>query len=130
MANLRLRGDVLRVELGNSVDNIKLPNCSFIRIQHESVNFFCYYNPALLSFFNLIISIGVLLSTRDTNVFVCSSHKEAEEWRTVFWVTFVIYVVGMLLFCLLMSADQQPWANGHEGKKNGEREEIKMEEES
>ena len=92
--------------------------------------FFCYYNPALLSFFNLIISIGVLLSTRDTNVFVCSSHKEAEEWRTVFWVTFVIYVVGMLLFCLLMSADQQPWANGHEGKKNGEREEIKMEEES
>ena len=36
----------------------------------------------------------------------------------------------MLLFCLLMSADQQPWANGHERKKNGEREEIKMEEES
>ena len=95
-----------------------------------SIFFFCYYNPALLSFFNLIISIGVLLSTRDTIVFVCSSHKEAEEWRTVFWVTFVIYVVGMLLFCLLMSADQQPWANGYEGKKNGEREEIKMEEES
>jgi len=57
-------------------------------------------------------------------------NKEAEEWRTVFWVTFVIYVVGMLLFCLLMSAEQQPWANGGSSKNNGEREEMTMEEQS
>lgn len=56
--------------------------------------------------------------------------KKVEEWRTVFWVTFVIYFVGMLLFCTLMSADLQPWATGEAKPKQEENEDVGIEEQS
>ncbi|KAK2572965.1 Vesicular glutamate transporter 2 [Acropora cervicornis] len=57
-------------------------------------------------------------------------NKKVEEWRTVFWVTFVIYFVGTLLFCTLMSADLQPWATGEAKPKQEENEDVGMEEQS
>ena len=53
-----------------------------------------------------------------------------QEWRTVFWVTFIIYLVGMLLFCLLMSAEQQPWDGGNSNTKDGDDQEISLSEDS
>ena len=35
--------------------------------------------------------------------------QTAEEWRTVFWITFLIYVMGTLVFNTLMSGDRQEW---------------------
>lgn len=31
------------------------------------------------------------------------------EWRVVFWVTFVIFVVTTIIYCLWASGDLQPW---------------------
>lgn len=62
--------------------------------------------------------------------FIFLSLQKVEEWRIVFWVTFVIYVVGLLLFCFLMSADLQPWATGNGSLRHGGREEIDMGEQS
>lgn len=71
----------------------------------------------------------VFLSKVNMNIF-CFSLKKVEEWRTVFWVTFVIYFVGMLLFCTLMSADLQPWATGEASPKQEENEDVGIEEQS
>ena len=35
--------------------------------------------------------------------------QTVEEWRTVFWITFLIYVMGTLVFNTLMSGDRQEW---------------------
>lgn len=65
----------------------------------------------------------------EQDIFTFSLQK-VEEWRTVFWVTFVIYFVGMLLFCMLMSADLQPWATGDASSKQEENEDVGMDEQS
>lgn len=31
------------------------------------------------------------------------------EWRVVFWITFVIFAVTTLIYCLWASGDLQPW---------------------
>ncbi|EDO48724.1 predicted protein, partial [Nematostella vectensis] len=36
--------------------------------------------------------------------------KGTREWRTVFWITFFVYLVGAIVFCTFMSGDLQPWA--------------------
>ncbi|KAJ7378838.1 hypothetical protein OS493_020437 [Desmophyllum pertusum] len=35
--------------------------------------------------------------------------KTAREWRTVFWITFLLYVIGSIVFIALMTADRQKW---------------------
>ena len=37
------------------------------------------------------------------------SFQTVAEWRTVFWITFVIYVIGTIVFNTLMTADRQEW---------------------
>jgi len=39
-----------------------------------------------------------------------TENKLRSEWNTVFWITFVIYAVGTLLYCLLCSGEAQYWA--------------------
>ena len=44
-----------------------------------------------------------------SSAFVFFPLQRAQEWQTVFWVTFLLYAVGTLAFCLLISADRQQW---------------------
>ena len=46
--------------------------------------------------------------------------QTAQEWRTVFWITFVVYSIGTCLFCLLMSGERQLWASGHSQENRSE----------
>ena len=53
--------------------------------------------------------------------------QTAGEWRIVFWITAVVYVVGIVIFGLLVSGELQPWAETNkdddkddkEGKNDG-----------
>ena len=36
--------------------------------------------------------------------------QKRSEWVTVFWITFGIYLIGTVLFCLLLSGEAQHWA--------------------
>lgn len=39
-----------------------------------------------------------------------TENKLRSEWNTVFWITFIVYAVGTLLYCLLCSGDAQYWS--------------------
>lgn len=46
------------------------------------------------------------------------------EWRIVFWITFVLFVVTTILYDIFASGEIQPWneppnSNQHNGKTNG-----------
>lgn len=45
------------------------------------------------------------------------SQASLEEWRTVFWVTFVIYVVTTFGFCIGASGEIQLWNYPKEWKE-------------
>ena len=45
--------------------------------------------------------------------------QTAGEWRIVFWITAIVYIIGIVIFGLLVSGDLQPWAQ-HEDKKEEE----------
>lgn len=34
-----------------------------------------------------------------------------KEWRVVFWVTFVVFVVTTIIYCIWASGELQPWNN-------------------
>lgn len=42
------------------------------------------------------------------------------EWNTVFWITFGIYAVGSLLYCLMLSGEAQHWAIDDDNDENDE----------
>lgn len=45
------------------------------------------------------------------------------EWRVVFWVTFVVFVVTTIIYCIWASGEIQPWNTPGESKQfieNGE----------
>jgi len=35
--------------------------------------------------------------------------QTAGEWRTVFWITFLFYLIGSIVFNMLMKTDRQEW---------------------
>ena len=35
----------------------------------------------------------------------------------MFWLTFVVYLVMVVLYCIFVSGEKQPWANGETGKQ-------------
>ena len=37
------------------------------------------------------------------------SLQTAAEWRTVFWLTFLFYIAGAVVFVTLMRAERQEW---------------------
>jgi len=41
---------------------------------------------------------------------ILTENKKASEWQIVFWITFVIYIVGSILYSLLCSGEAQPWS--------------------
>lgn len=50
---------------------------------------------------------------------IVTPNKTAGEWRIVFWITAIVYIIGIVIFGLLVSGDLQPWAQ-HEDKKDDE----------
>lgn len=38
--------------------------------------------------------------------------QTAAEWQVVFWITAIIYGVGVIFFFFAVSGDKQPWADG------------------
>jgi len=50
------------------------------------------------------------LSINETLVFfIFLFLQTAGEWRTVFWITFLFYLIGSIVFNKLMKADRQEW---------------------
>jgi hypothetical protein len=43
-----------------------------------------------------------------------------QQWRTVFWIVFGVFVVTNLLFVLMASGEIQPWNNTSTMKQGGE----------
>lgn len=39
-----------------------------------------------------------------------TSHKKQEEWRIVFWITLIVYVIAVIFYSWLASGERQPWA--------------------
>ncbi|XP_028414169.1 vesicular glutamate transporter 2-like [Dendronephthya gigantea] len=37
--------------------------------------------------------------------------KDPEEWKIVFWITLIIYVVTSIIYAILVSGTKQPWAD-------------------
>ncbi|XP_031560803.1 vesicular glutamate transporter 1-like [Actinia tenebrosa] len=62
---------------------------------------------------------------------IITPNKTASEWRVVFWITFIVYIIGIVLFGLLVSGDKQPWAteNDEESDKDTEKGEEKKKDE-
>lgn len=38
--------------------------------------------------------------------------QKQEEWKIVFWITFIVYVVTVVLYCIMCSGTKQSWAGG------------------
>jgi len=49
-----------------------------------------------------------------------TENKLRSEWNTVFWITFVIYAVGSLLYCLMLSGEAQHWAIDDDDSDSGD----------
>ncbi|XP_031560826.1 uncharacterized transporter slc-17.2-like isoform X2 [Actinia tenebrosa] len=55
-----------------------------------------------------------------------TAEKKASEWRTVFWITLAVYIVGAVLFCAFMSGEVQPWAGGQLKESAAKKQEVKL----
>jgi len=58
---------------------------------------------------------------------IVTPNKTAGEWRIVFWITAIVYIIGIVIFGLLVSGDLQPWADtskedDEDDRKEGEEE--------
>lgn len=40
-----------------------------------------------------------------------TSNKKQEEWRIVFWITLIVYVIAVIFYTWLCSGERQPWAS-------------------
>ncbi|PFX21136.1 Vesicular glutamate transporter 1 [Stylophora pistillata] len=40
-----------------------------------------------------------------------TSNKTQEDWRIVFWITLIIYVIAVIFYTWLCSGERQPWAS-------------------
>ncbi|KAF1744207.1 LOW QUALITY PROTEIN: hypothetical protein MXB_4657 [Myxobolus squamalis] len=48
---------------------------------------------------------------------IVTKEKTAHEWRIIFWITAGVYTIGIFLFSLLVTGEQQPWALSQEESK-------------
>lgn len=56
------------------------------------------------------MGIGTYLSLNKTLLFFSFLSFQTEgEWRTVFWITFSLYLIGSVVFNILIKADRQKW---------------------
>ncbi|XP_068746722.1 vesicular glutamate transporter 1-like [Montipora capricornis] len=65
---------------------------------------------------NASVVMGICNATANTAGFLSpmlvgfiTRKKTAAEWRTVFWITFLFYSIGTLVFFIFISDNRQPW---------------------
>ncbi|XP_068710175.1 vesicular glutamate transporter 2.2-like [Montipora foliosa] len=51
---------------------------------------------------------------------IVTPNKTAGEWRIVFWITAIVYIIGIVIFGLLVSGDLQPWADTSKDDKDAD----------
>ncbi|XP_065071418.1 uncharacterized transporter slc-17.2-like [Rhopilema esculentum] len=67
------------------------------------------YAGILMGLSNTFATIPGFLSPMLTGMI--AKHKKASEWRVVFWITFIVYVVATGLYSIMCAGEQQPWAD-------------------
>ena len=98
-------------------------NCTSYAIW-EIFSFSLYFLTSFRAWnFLKVLAIWAKMFRNLTKILTCSTicllnkkyfkfwFQRAQEWRAVFWVTFAVYSIGTLLFCLLVSGEKQEWAN-------------------
>lgn len=41
-----------------------------------------------------------------------TQNKTVQDWRTVFWLTLLLYIIGSVVFCALVSEEREEWDRG------------------
>ena len=45
--------------------------------------------------------------------FLSFLQSSASEWRVVFYIGGLIYIIGAIFYCVFASGDKQTWADGY-----------------
>ena len=56
----------------------------------------------------LFVHYNQPISNQLSKLIFCTQLRS--EWIVVFWITFVVYVVGTFFYCLMLSGESQHWA--------------------
>lgn len=65
----------------------------------------------LIGISNTVATLPGIISPLLTGVIV--QHHSAGEWRLVFYIGGLIYIIGAIFYCLFSSGDKQPWATAY-----------------
>lgn len=74
------------------------------------------YAGVLMGITNTFATIPGFLSPMVTGYIV--KNKKASEWKIVFWITFIIYVIAVGLYSIMCSGERQWWADGYPENDN------------
>ncbi|EDO31704.1 predicted protein [Nematostella vectensis] len=78
------------------------------------------YAGVLMGLTNTFASTPGFISPQITGI--VTKHKKQEEWRIVFWITMIVYVVAVIGYSALCSGYRQPWAGGRDQVELSEKE--------
>jgi len=65
----------------------------------------------LMGLSNTIATLPGIISPLLTGVIV--QHHSAAEWREVFYLGGLIYIIGAVFYCIFSSGNKQAWAAGY-----------------
>jgi len=77
------------------------------------------YAGIIIGFSNVFGSMPGFISPH--LVGIITTKNTPEEWQLVFWITALIYGVGVVFFFLTVSGDKQPWNDPPETREDEER---------
>jgi len=75
------------------------------------------YSGVLMGITNTVATIPGIMAPIVTNMIATANPttekaKLAEQWKTIFWITGVVYLFGMTFFAIFARGEKQPWADG------------------